>query len=32
MEERVYIAGGILDISSGHDGTSVRARIPVRAG
>jgi signal transduction histidine kinase len=32
MEERVYIAGGILDISSGGDGTSVRARIPVRVG
>jgi signal transduction histidine kinase len=32
MEERVYIAGGTLAISSGDDGTSVRARIPVGAG
>ena len=30
MEERVYIAGGTLQIASGEHGTVVQARIPVR--
>ena len=30
MRERVYLAGGQIDVESGADGTIVRARMPVR--
>jgi signal transduction histidine kinase len=32
MNERVYLAGGTLQIESGEDGTLVRARLPNREG
>ena len=31
MNERVYLAGGSLDVESGPGGTTVRARLPVSA-
>jgi signal transduction histidine kinase len=32
MHERVYLAGGSLDVESGPGGTTVRARVPVSVG
>jgi len=31
MRERVYLAGGTLELASGDDGTVLRARLPARA-
>jgi signal transduction histidine kinase len=30
MRERVYLAGGTLDVESDEHGTTVRARLPAR--
>jgi signal transduction histidine kinase len=32
MRERVFLAGGTLEVASGSDGTVVRARLPARRG
>ena len=31
MRERVYLAGGTVELQSGENGTLVRARLPLQA-